>query len=64
MKTLNQIETFRIAKTLKPRNLVLAALKTARAAGLQNGAGAHRKNGGATRRAQTMATLALAKNAD
>lgn len=60
MKTLNQIETYKVAKALKPRNHVLLALKSARGAGLQNGAGAHQKNAGALRRAEKMATRKLA----
>ena len=60
MKTVNQIETLKVAKTLKPRNHVLFALTSARGAGLQNSAGTHQKHAGAQRRAEKMATHKLA----
>lgn len=50
MKIINPLLTRRVAKTLKPRNHVLVALKERR-----GGAGAHRKSRGALRRAENMA---------
>jgi hypothetical protein len=56
MKTFNPLLTRLVAKTMKPRNQVLIALKNR-----QGGAGAHRKSRGALRRAENMAVqLALA----
>lgn len=52
MKNIDPINSFRVAKTLKPRNPVLAALKAGQGAG---GAGPHRKKRGAVRRAEKMA---------
>lgn len=50
MKTVNPMLARRVAKTMKPRNPVLVALKDRR-----GGAGAHRKSRGALRRAENMA---------
>lgn len=50
MKTLNPLVAQRVAKAIRPRNPVLAALKN-RAAG----AGPHRKKGGSLRRAGKIA---------
>jgi hypothetical protein len=50
MKTMNPMLARRVAKTMKPRNPVLVALKDRR-----GGAGAHRKSRGALRRAENMA---------
>lgn len=50
MKTVNPLLARRVAKTMKPRNPVLVALKDRR-----GGAGAHRKSRGALRRAENMA---------
>ena len=50
MKTVNPILVRRVAKTMKPRNSVLVALKERR-----GGAGAHRKSRRALRRAENMA---------
>ncbi len=50
MKIINPLLTRRVAKTLKPRNHVLVALKER-----PGGAGAHRKSRGALRRAENMA---------
>ncbi|MFN0314093.1 MAG: hypothetical protein ACKVQA_03520 [Burkholderiales bacterium] len=47
---MNPMLAFRVAKTMKPRNPVLAALKERR-----GGAGAHRKSRGGLRRARNMA---------
>ena len=50
VKTVNPMLARRVAKTMKPRNPVLVALKDRR-----GGAGAHRKSRGALRRAENMA---------
>jgi hypothetical protein len=52
MKTKNPMLARRVAKTMKPRNPVLVALKAGR-----GGAGAHVKSRGALRRAENMAVL-------
>jgi hypothetical protein len=52
MKTVNPLLARRVAKAMKPRNPVLAALK-----GRRGGAGAHVKPGGALRRAEKMALV-------
>jgi hypothetical protein len=60
MKTFNPLLTRLVAKTMKPRNQVLIALKNR-----QGGAGAHRKSRGALRRAENMAVMtALADKGD
>jgi hypothetical protein len=60
MKTVNPLLTRLVAKTMKPRNQVLVALKSR-----QGGAGAHRKSLGALRRAENMAVAqALADKGD
>jgi hypothetical protein len=60
MKTFNPLLTRLVAKTMKPRNQVLVALKNR-----QGGAGAHRKSRGALRRAENMAVAsALADKGD
>jgi hypothetical protein len=60
MKTFNPLLTRLVAKTMKPRNQVLVALKNR-----QGGAGAHRKSHGALRRAENMAVMtALADRGD
>ncbi len=50
MKTINPILARQVAKAMKPRNPVLAALKDRR-----GGAGAHVKSRGALRREENMA---------
>jgi uncharacterized protein GlcG (DUF336 family) len=50
MKTVNPLLARRVAKAMKPRNPVLAALKDRR-----GGSGAHVKSRGALRRAEKMA---------
>jgi hypothetical protein len=62
MRTFNPLLTRLVAKTMKPRNQVLIALKNR-----QGGAGAHRKSRGALRRAENMAvqlTIAEKKGGD
>lgn len=61
MKIKNPLLTRRVAKTLKPRNPVLAALKANRSPGR---AGAHEKSRGAIRRAEKMAVLAALREVD
>ena len=51
IRTVNPLQTRQVAKALKPRNPVLAALKAAQGAK----GGAHRKQRGALRRAEKMA---------
>jgi uncharacterized protein GlcG (DUF336 family) len=58
MKTVNPLLTRLVAKASKPRNHVQLALKQR-----QGGAGAHRKSGGALRRAEHMA-MAKAMSVD
>lgn len=50
MKTVNPLLTRLVIKALKPRNMVLLAMKNR-----QGGAGAHQKSPGALRRAEKMA---------
>jgi hypothetical protein len=52
MKIVNPMLARRVAKTMKPRNLVRVALKAGR-----GGAGAHVKSRGALRRAENIALL-------
>jgi hypothetical protein len=60
MKTVNPLLTRLVAKAMKPRNTVLAALKNR-----HGGTGAHRKSRGALRRAENMAVaVALADKGD
>ncbi len=54
MKTINPMLTRLVAKAMKPRNLVLQALKNNR----QTGPGAHRQSRGPPRRAEQMAGVA------
>ena len=54
IRTINPLQTRLVAKASKPRNPVLAALKSNHGA---RGAGAHRKKHGALRRAEKMAVL-------
>lgn len=51
MKTINPLPAWRVAKALKPRNPILAALK----ANLGARGGPHGKSRGAVRRAEKMA---------
>lgn len=53
MKTFNPLPAWRVAKALKPRNPVLAALKANQGAR----GGPHGKTRGAVRRAEKMALL-------
>jgi hypothetical protein len=59
MKSKNPLLSRRVAKTLKPRNPVLAALKANR-----GGAGMHEKSRGALRRAEKMAVFAAMRDED
>ena len=56
MKIVNPLPTRQVAKAMKPRNPVLAALKNR-----NGGAGAHVKSRGALRRAENMAVARLIK---
>lgn len=58
MKTINPLPSWRVAKALKPRNPVLAALK----ANLGARGGPHGKSRGAMRRAEKMALLKELQN--
>jgi hypothetical protein len=56
MKIINPLIARQVAKAMKPRNPVLAALKNGR-----GGAGVHVKSRGALRRAENMAVARLLK---
>ncbi len=61
IRTINPLQTPQVAKASKPRNPVLAALKSNQGA---KGAGAHRKKRGALRRAENMAIQKALAGAD
>jgi hypothetical protein len=61
IRTVNPLQTRRVAKAMKPRNPVLAALKNSQGA---KGAGAHRKKRGALRRAEKMAVAQVLAGSD
>lgn len=60
MKTINPLLGHKLAKAMKPRNTVLAALKAKRG----GGAGVHVKSRGALRRAERMALVRQVNDRD